>query len=128
MKKSHIIILLSSFTFIFLVLGITFAILKSSNDEYLKSNPQIKNNDSDTYLGLSIIFFTLFVAGLGLSIYLIILGFYINYKNNEKISTPLYKPLIDYKTPKDEVSNTDTPNGILNIKEPRNVPIFPSLN
>ena len=75
MKKSHIIILLSSFTFIFLVLGITFAILKSSNDEYLKSNPQIKNNDSDTYLGLSIIFFTLFVAGLGLSIYLIILGY-----------------------------------------------------
>ena len=102
MKKSHIIILLSSFTFIFLVLGITFAILKSNNDEYLKSNPEIKNNDSDTYFGLSITFFVLFLICLCFTVFI-----FISPKNVD-ISTPEYKRF-NYDTTDSESNDDDTP-------------------
>ena len=100
MNKSHIIILLSSFTFIFLVLGITFAILKSNNDEYLKSNPEIKNNDSDTYFGLSITFFVLFLISLCFTVFI-----FISPKNVD-ISTPEYK-IFNYDTTGSESNDDD---------------------
>jgi len=92
MNKLYIILL--SFTLLFLVLGITFAILKSNNDEYLKSNPEIKNNNSDTYLGLSITFFVLFLGCL-----LYFLFYFLFPKNKLDKKNENYKPIMSYNTP-----------------------------
>ena len=131
MNKSHIISLSS--TFLFLVLGITFAILKSNNDEYLKSNPDIKNNNSGTYLGLSITFFVFFLISLCFTVLLLISP------KDKNILTPILEPLMNgfgYGTPPNEISDDKTPTplklGKKILQEQREreskIPKFPLFN
>ena len=95
------IILLS---LLFLSLGITFAVLKSQNDEDVKLNPNAPNY-STLYTWLIILSFILFLSTL-FAIYILI-------KKNNYItpkSPPLLKRnLISYYTPDNENSDNITP-------------------
>ena len=95
------IILLS---LLFLSLGITFAVLKSQNDEDVKLNPNAPNY-STLYTWLIILSFILFLSTL-FAIYILI-------KKNNYItpeSSPLLKRnLISYYTPDNENSDNITP-------------------
>jgi hypothetical protein len=81
-----------------LILGITFAVLKSKNDEYVenerKSNPDFSNTDSETYNALMITFLVLFGV---FSAFLLLIIFA---KKAEKKSTGLTTPE-NYKRFKD---------------------------
>ena len=81
-----------------LILGITFAVLKSKNDEYVenerKSNPDFSNSDSEKYNELMITFLVLFGV---FSAFLLLIIFA---KKAEKKSTGLTTPE-NYKRFKD---------------------------
>lgn len=99
-KYTIILISLGISLLISLILVITFAVLKSKNDEYIetqrKSNSEYTNNYSETYFALMITFLVLFVfSALSLII------FFAKKVQNDRLKRPEtpenYKPLLPNK-------------------------------
>lgn len=120
--------IISFLSLLFIALGITFAILKSNNDEKIKLNPEIENNVSGIYLALSIIFFVLFFICTCFAALL-----YIFLKNKTVYLSPKFAPLLEggYNTSPEGISDDTTPQQLklsssIN-KEIRKTAPFPDL-
>jgi magnesium-transporting ATPase (P-type) len=95
-----------------LISGITFAVLKSKNDEYVeterKSNPDFSNTYSETYNALMITFFVLFVL---FSAFLLSIIFVKKEITIRLITTPKnYKPLLPNKYDSSKETTPSTPD------------------
>jgi len=117
--ERYIIILLATFfaMLISLILGITFTVLKSKNDEYVetqrKTKPDFSNTDSETYFALMITFLVLF----GVFATLLLSIIFLKKEITIRLSTPKkqnYKPLLPNKYDSSEETTPDdsTPLGL----------------
>jgi flagellar basal body-associated protein FliL len=115
--NTEIIIFLIGVIFISLISGITFAVFKSKNDEYVeterKSNPDFSNTDSEKYNAWMITFFVLFVL---FSAFLLLIIFRKDWVKSNRPQTPKnnYEPLLPnkYDSSKETTPNDLTPLGL----------------
>jgi len=109
----YIIILSVTFfvMLISLISGITFAVLKSKNDEYVetqrKTNPDFSNTDSETYFALMVTFLVLFGLFAALLLSVIFLKKEITIRLE---TTPKYKPLLPNKYDSSKETTPSTPD------------------